>query len=121
MSDEKYITMYVELEDLFGDYGLIGVIILEKIDNEKKLFITEWLMSCRVLKRGVEEFIVNKIVTIAKQIGYKKIVGEYIETPKNKMVSTLYSDFGFDKVTEGLYEINVDEYDNKKTFVEEIK
>ena len=34
------------------------------------LFIDTLLMSCRVLKRGMEEFIFNSIATIAKELGY---------------------------------------------------
>ena len=59
------------------------------------LFIDTWLMSCRVLKRGMENFVLNEIVTIAKQNGFEKITGEYIPTAKNGMVKDHYKNLGF--------------------------
>lgn len=93
-NDENLITRYFTLRDKFGDYGLIGVVIMEK-RSDKTLFVSTWLMSCRVLKRGMEEFIVNTIVESAKQAGCKRVVGEYIRTPKNKMVENIYERLGF--------------------------
>lgn len=115
-NDDQYITMYACLKDKFGDYGLVGVVILEKI-SETELFINEWLMSCRVLKRGMEEFIANRIVDVSKENGFHKILGEYIRTPKNQLVSTLYSSLGFLPLEDNRYELNVDTYGYKKTYI----
>ncbi|MGN1235196.1 MAG: HAD-IIIC family phosphatase [Christensenellaceae bacterium] len=92
-NDERYLTLYFTLRDKFGDHGLISVVILEK--REEELFVHEWLMSCRVLKRGMEEFIVNKMMETAKANGFRRVVGEYIRTPKNAMVEKLYAKLGF--------------------------
>ena len=59
-----HITRYYTLRDKFGDYGLISVVVMDK-QPESTLFISEWLMSCRVLKRGMEEFIINDLVSLA--------------------------------------------------------
>ena len=114
--DDSYRTFYVKLKDRFGDYGLISVIILKRVDVDT-MFVDNWVMSCRVLKRGVEEFIMNAIVDTAKGMGCKRIVGEYIETPKNRMVSGLYEQFGFIKTGEGRFELDVPSYESRKTFV----
>lgn len=82
------------LSDKFGDNGLIGVVILEKKDAET-LFIDTWLMSCRVLKRGMEHFILNTLVAYARDNGYRYIVGEYLPTAKNGMVEQHYPGLGF--------------------------
>lgn len=65
------------LEDKFGDNGLICVVILEK-RNDETLFIDTWFMSCRVLKRGMENFTLNTIVEWARQNGFRRLLGEYI-------------------------------------------
>ena len=88
-NDGSTITRYYELKDKFGDYGLISVVVLEKQPGNT-LFISEWLMSCRVLKRGMEAFIVNDILSIAQKNGCRQVVGEYIPTLKNAMVADLY-------------------------------
>ena len=76
-------------------------------------------MSCRVLKRGMEEFIVNKMIETAKINGFEKVSAEYIPTQKNKMVKDIYKTFGFTEVGDGQYEIAVDDYEPKHVFIEE--
>jgi FkbH-like protein len=93
-SDENYITRSFKLSDTFGEYGLVSLIILKKI-NESDLLIDTWIMSCRVLKRGLEQFALNEIVTAAKMRGFKKVIGEYIPTTKNGMVKEHYPKLGF--------------------------
>ncbi len=115
-ADDHYITLYYTLKDKFGDHGLVSVVILEK-KSDKELFVDTWLMSCRVLKRGMEEFIINKMIETAKANGFEKVSSEYLPTPKNKMVKDIYSTFGFREKAEGQYEIMVDEYRNKPVFI----
>ena len=95
--DPDVIDLSFTLEDKFGDNGLIAVIIMKKQDDET-LFVDTWFMSCRVLKRGMENFTLNTMVEYAKAKGYKRIVGEYIPTPKNKMVEMHYPNLGFSKI-----------------------
>lgn len=92
---KEYFTFAFGLEDKFGDHGLICVIILKK-ESESTLFIDTWFMSCRVLKRGMEGFVLNTIASFAKENGYKQLKGEYIQTPKNEIVKNHYLDLGFD-------------------------
>lgn len=89
-----YITFTFTLEDKFGDNGLIGVVVLKK-NSETDLFIESWFMSCRVLKRGMENFILNTLTSYAKANGFKRIIGEYIPTPKNEIVKDHYQNLGF--------------------------
>ncbi len=116
--NEKFITLYFTLKDKFGEHGLISVVILEKRDSET-LFVSEWLMSCRVLKRGMEEFIVNKIVDTARSNGYKLVVGEYIPTPKNSMVKDLYEKLGFERTGENLFSVKTSDFTKNKTYISE--
>jgi FkbH-like protein len=77
--DPKVVDLSFTLRDKFGDNGLIAVIIMKETDNET-LFVDTWFMSCRVLKRGMENFTLNTMVEKAKELGYKRIVGEYYNT-----------------------------------------
>ncbi len=117
-SDTKYITLYFTLRDKFGDYGLIGVVVLEK--RADCLFIGQWLMSCRVLKRGMEEFIADKIIKTAAEAGFDTVIGEYIATKKNAMVSGLYEKMGFKALGNGLYEAKTGSYKPHKTYINEV-
>ncbi len=116
-ANPRYVTRYYTLRDRFGEHGLIAVVILEKRENE--LFVNEWLMSCRVLKRGMEQFIADSILRAAREAGVARVVGEYIPTPKNAMVKDLYASMSFRPLGDGLYEARVDDYRNHQTFITE--
>jgi FkbH-like protein len=103
------------LEDKFGDNGMICAVILER-ENDATLFIDTWFMSCRVLKRGMENFVLNTLVGFAKEKECARLVGEYIPTTKNVMVKDHYSGLGFANV-EGRWELDVFGYQTKKTFI----
>ena len=116
IKDNNYITRYYMLKDKFGDHGLISVLLLKKMDEET-LFVENWLMSCRVLKRGMEEFISDSIVQIAKENGFKYVIGEYLQTSKNAMVANLYEKLGFVNVGDNLFKVDVNEYIQHKTYI----
>jgi FkbH-like protein len=82
------------LSDRFGDNGLVAVAVLRRMDGET-LFIENWFMSCRVLKRGMETFTLDQIVSVAKDAGYSRIVGEYVRSSRNAMVEDHYPSLGF--------------------------
>lgn len=99
MREEGCIPLYVSLSDRFGDNGLISVIILRL--RAPVLDIDTWLMSCRVLGRGVEQFAMNRVVELAHRHGCETIVGTYIPTAKNAMVKEFYAQFGFQSAESG--------------------
>jgi FkbH-like protein len=90
------IPFTVTLADKFGDYGLIAVVVLKPDGNA--LEIDTFLMSCRVLKRGVEQFVMNQIFGLASRLGLACVVGRYLRSAKNGMVQNFYADFGFRQV-----------------------
>jgi FkbH-like protein len=114
--DENYLTMQFSLKDDFGDSGLISFLILRK--RESALFIDTWIMSCRVLKRTMEEFVINELVKEAEKLKFEKIVGEYIPTKKNSMVKDIYPRMGFASEGENLYSLEVKKYKKQKTYIE---
>lgn len=120
-NDPKQKGFAFTLEDKFGDNGLIAVVILQEKETDT-IFIDTWFMSCRVLKRGMENFTLNTIVAWAKENGYKKIIGEYLPTQKNGMVAEHYTDLGFTKL-EGTetaqWELDVDAYHIRECYINE--
>ena len=73
-------------------------------------------MSCRVLKRSMEHFVLNAVVNFARQNGFRFLKGEYIATAKNSMVKEHYLNLGFTKANE-MWILNVEDYENKKSFI----
>jgi FkbH-like protein len=84
---------YVTLEDRFGDNGLISVVI-GKRDGER-LDIVSWLMSCRVISRRLEEFVLDRLMELARTAGLKSLRGRYVATKKNEIVAGHYERLGF--------------------------
>ncbi len=118
-ADDRYACFSFTLEDKFGDNGLICVVILEKKDC-RTLFIDTWFMSCRVLKRGMENFTLNTIVEYAKANGFERIVGEYLPTAKNRMVEGHFTGLGFMPVADAptaQYELSVCDYTNRECYI----
>ncbi|KPE51559.1 HAD-IIIC family phosphatase [Chryseobacterium indologenes] len=115
ISSDKHYTLSFTLEDKYGDNGLICVVVLEKKTPET-LFIDTWLMSCRVLKRGMEDFTLNTIVDIAEKNGYQYVEGEYIPTAKNQMVKDHYEKLGFVQQN-GRWVLDVSRYQSKEVYI----
>ena len=113
--DENIISFTFTLSDKFGENGMICVIILRPEDRDN-LFIDTWFMSCRVLKRGMENFVLNTIVNCAKENGYSFLKGEYIQTEKNVLVKDHYFQLGFEQATNH-WILNVNNYQEKKCFI----
>src|SRR5690606_21187596 len=81
MDSPDWVTRQVKLADRFGDNGLISVLLARQEGDA--LAIDTWLMSCRVLKRGVEQLLLNDVVAAARERGLKRITGQYLPTAKN--------------------------------------
>ncbi len=111
----RHFTFSFTLDDKFGHNGLICVVILE-IESNDTLFINTWFMSCRVLKRGMESFVLNTIAEFALDKGYNFLKGEYIATPKNDLVKDHYANLGFTN-TLNYWVLNVTEYKKANCFI----
>ncbi len=92
-ADNGYITLYGRLQDRFGDNGLVSVMV-GTLEGDR-LHIDLWLMSCRVLKRGMEAAMLDQFVAEAQARGVKTLIGYYYPTAKNGMVSGLFKEMGF--------------------------
>lgn len=114
--DKGYITRYVTLSDKFGSHGLISVIILRR-EPDGSLFIDTWLMSCRVLKRGVEDFVAGCIAEIALNENASRVTGEYLPTKKNMMVAGLYEKLGFSPKESGRFEMYPSQFVPAKNYI----
>jgi FkbH-like protein len=97
--DPEVFTLQVRLVDVFGDNGMISVVICRpgKADSWE---IDTWLMSCRVLGRRVEHMVLREVLDHARAAGIHKLSGTYLPTDRNKLVVDHYEKLGFTKVEE---------------------
>ena len=115
MADADIVTLQLRLLDQFGDNGIIAVAVLRPVEGvERTLEVDTWLMSCRVLKRGVEGAMLNLLVKQAEALGVQVLRGRYRPSAKNGMVANHYAQLGFTLIgTEGdetLWQLDLDAF-----------
>ncbi|MDO4566049.1 MAG: HAD-IIIC family phosphatase [Oscillospiraceae bacterium] len=109
------------LTDKFGDNGIVSVVSGELLNGE--MHIRLWLMSCRVLKRGLEDAMMNVFIKKARDAGAKSVIGYFYPTEKNSMVKDFYPSMGFselssDKTGFAAYKLDIASYKAKKTHID---
>jgi FkbH-like protein len=87
----------LQVEDKFGDEGIVGVAMVKKENNE--LFIDNFLMSCRVIGRKIETAFLIHIINSGTKAGFKTLHAEYIPTKKNKLVEELFDKHNFEIIS----------------------
>jgi FkbH-like protein len=94
------IGITIRVRDRFGDHGLVAVMIGVPADEACTIRLDTWLMSCRVIGRTVEQFCFGVFLTRSQALGYRRILGDYIPTKKNALVSELYHKLGFTRLSD---------------------
>ena len=92
-NDTNFSVGCAQVLDKFGDNGVTGVYIVKK--NETYWTIDTFLLSCRIMGRGVENAILSQILKEAKLNGVEELRAEFIPTPKNKPAENFLADYGF--------------------------
>ncbi len=110
---DNYICLSGKLIDKFADNGIVTVVSGEITGDV--LDIRLWLMSCRVLKREMENAMMDVLIEKAKERGIKTIRGYYYPTAKNSQVKDFYLQFGFKLIDEDAasnrsFELDINDY-----------
>lgn len=85
----------LQVEDRFGDNGIIAVAMVIPRPDGKEWMIDNLLMSCRVVMRTIEETLLAEIAGDAAEAGAKRLIGRYIPSGRNQMVENFYPQRGF--------------------------
>jgi len=93
MNNKDFVGFSVRLKDRFADHGLISILIGQR--SGELMLIDTWLMSCRVLKRQVEDEVLNELARLAKLRACTRLRGMYVPTSKNEMVRDFYGRMNF--------------------------
>jgi FkbH-like protein len=99
IADPACFGLQIRLLDRFGDNGIVAIVI-GTMDADRACLIDTWLMSCRVLGRGVEEATLALLAEQAALLGAVALVGEYRPSARNGMVSGHYAKLGFTRISE---------------------
>lgn len=101
IEDEQAWTQWFRLSDRYGDNGLVGVMIAVTDQSRPHCWLVDtFLLSCRVIGRGLEQCMLALLLKAARERGIKEIVGEYVATARNEQVADLYPRYGFSPLGE---------------------
>lgn len=97
----------ISVADRFGDNGITGCIMVN--GNE----IDTFLLSCRILGKGIENAFIKKVLTLLKESGEALINATYLPTAKNAQVKEFYEKCGFTctEETEGMKQYTISLFD----------
>ena len=84
----------ISVADRFGDNGITGCIM---INNDE---IDTFLLSCRILGKGIEVAFLKKILSLLKDNGIRSLKASYVPTAKNVQVKDFYDRCGFSCIEE---------------------
>lgn len=93
VSAEAFRLFTLHVADRFGESGLVGAAVLER--ERDSFWVRAFLLSCRVLGRGIENFFMNHLCRTAKDEGAVRLIGELIFTEKNQPARDFYQKYGF--------------------------
>jgi len=77
------------VSDRLGDSGLTGILSIESVGEDAK--IVDFVLSCRVMGRHVEDVMLHKAAEYSRSAKALRLSAEYLETPKNKPCYNYFS------------------------------
>ena len=83
-----------KLSDKYGDHGIIGLVCLTEI-NPEVIFLDTFLLSCRILGRHFETWMLYQSLITAKKNNYKYLAGEFIDSGRNNVAKNFFTEHGF--------------------------
>lgn len=115
----------IQIKDKFGDYGIVGLVIILFDQANNIAEIDTFLLSCRVLGKGVEHSIMCCVFDTLKLKSISKIEAFFFSTIKNSQVQKFYDQFGFDLIVESddmkKYSIDIEKFKTPKKYSHVIK
>ena len=119
MLSEGFRIYAYNVRDKFGDYGLVAAALV----NMKNCEIDSLLMSCRVMGKLVENYVIDDIENDLAGLGIKTLHAKYIKTAKNAPIEKLFDGLGYSVTakndSETCYEIDLSKRPKRKFFINE--
>lgn len=96
LSDAGKDVFLYRVADCFGDYGVVAAVIVDRSGEHP--VIEEFVMSCRIMGKSVEQGILSRVEQKYRERGCERIRGRYVPTAKNKPVAGLYERMGYRRI-----------------------
>ncbi|MEV7189857.1 HAD-IIIC family phosphatase [Kitasatospora sp. NPDC093102] len=91
-------VLAVHAGDRFGENGLVGVVFTRR--EGTTVHIDNFLLSCRVFARGIEQTAVAAVLRQARADGAREVLATYRASAKNAKVRDFYPQNGFVPVSD---------------------
>nr|BAQ21955.1 putative FKbH-like protein [Streptomyces versipellis] len=86
-------VLAVHARDRFGDNGLVGAVFLRR--EADTVHIDNFVLSCRVFSRGIEQACLSEVLRTAEAAGAREVLGRYRRAAKNGTVKDFFPRYGF--------------------------
>ena len=93
------LVLTIRSSDRFGDNGIVGAVLAHRAGDD--LHIDNFLLSCRVFARGIEQACLSAVLRHAKDQGIRSVRGSYRPTAKNTKVRNFFPGNGFEPQEQG--------------------
>lgn len=97
---DDVVVEVARVTDRFGDYGLTCLLTTRVDAEQRQLWIDDFVLSCRVLGRGVESRLLEQVYERARRTDCREVYGTYIPTERNQPCAELFARHGFERVDE---------------------
>lgn len=108
----KIISLVIDLEDKFGSHGITGLVTGKVVKNQ--CIIENFLLSCRILGRGIESVVLAEFISKLKKLKIKNLIGLFKKTQKNMQCTDFYKKEGFEKISKEKYLLSIDKLKKNK-------
>jgi FkbH-like protein len=112
-ADPRGLALQFRLLDRFGDNGIVSVMLLEPAGDALEL--VNWVMSCRVFGRQLEDEALNILADLARDRGVAAIRARLVPTPKNGVIAELFPRLGFRPDGEGRWTLTLEAHAARPT------
>lgn len=92
-SKEEHKLWTFKVSDRVGDYGLTGIVSL--LSKKKIGYIIDFILSCRVMGRKVEETMLHTVIQHARSLGLNEVHALHRPTSKNMPCFRFFKNSGF--------------------------
>jgi FkbH-like protein len=106
LDDDSWMVAYFSLSDIFGDNGIVGLMLVSDITTDT-VMIDTFLMSCRVIGRKAEEAFFHRMLQFFRELNKLKVKACYIPTSKNSLVKDFWIKQDFIPLGELCYEFDL--------------
>ncbi|MDA8918737.1 HAD-IIIC family phosphatase [Candidatus Pelagibacter sp.] len=105
----------ISFKDKYQNYGIIGVLVYDINKKLNTLLIDNWVMSCRVFSRRLENYLIEFLINKAKKLDLKYISFNFVLSDKNIYLQNFLNELGFKVSKNNInYSININKIPNNK-------